>query len=309
MAGEYTMAAFLNVVATPHPKGVYERLFRSAAHHIVRYWGSEHGAIGELLKIPGDEAFFTFSLSLWVEIDPDEPTIRKEDLTKANFPREGRDFTNQYGVNGRVFTCILDTHTHLLTIELKNEDGKKLSAGRAETIFQRLLSPEVLGVEAELVEVTLIPQDDALIYVLGFNRLDRLEILVKIPNSDDITTETNRVLERLRNQNAKSEKSVLARAPGTDGLEPDEEHMTLARVAAAGNGRVETAGLDGDGEKGERSTKEKPKLVRRILQKGQSYMAENPLICGCRCYSLARVSPSGWTRAFSMISARWQESS
>jgi hypothetical protein len=273
MAKEYTIAAFLNVVATPHPQGVYERIFRSAAHHIIQYWGSEHAAIGDLLEIPGDDGFFSFRLSLWVEINPDEPTIRKEDLAKANFPREGREFSKQYGINGRVFTCVLDVQRHVVTIELKNEDGKQLSAGRAETIFQRLLGPEVLGTDTESVEVTLIPQDDALEYVLGFNRLDRLEILVKIPNNDDVTTETHRVLERLRSQNAKSERSILARAAGPDSLEPDNEHMVLARVAAAGNGRVETVGLDEDGEKGERSTKEKPKLVRRILQKGQSYMA------------------------------------
>lgn len=273
MAAEYTLAAFLNVVATPHPAGVYERLFRQAAHHIVQYWGAYHAAISDLTKIPGEDGFLTFSLSTWMEINPDEPTIRKEDFAKASFPREGQEFTEKYGVNGRVFSCILDTETHIVTVELKNEDGQKLSAGRAELIFRELLSPAVLGVDAEEMEVTLIPQDDALEYVLGFKRLDRIEILVKLPNNDDITTETNRVLSRLREQNAKSEKSVLTRAAGTDGLEPDEEHMTLARVAAAGNGRVETTGQDEDGEKGERSTKEKPKIVRRILQRGQSYLA------------------------------------
>lgn len=273
MAKEYVEAAFLNVVATPHPKGVYERLFRGAAYKIVRYWGDYHAAISDLLAIPGESGFFSFSLSTWVEIDPDEPTIRKEDLAKAAFPQEGKEFSSRYGVNGRVFTCILDVRTHTLTVEIKNEDGKKLSAGRAELIFQALLSPEVLGSEAELVEVTLTPQDDALDYVLGFNRLDRLEILVKLPNNDDITSDVNRVLNRMRDMNAKSEKSILVRAAGTDGLEPDEEHMTLARVAAAGNGQVDAVGLDEYDEKGERSTKEKPKIVKRILQKGQSYLA------------------------------------
>lgn len=273
MAEEYTLAAFLNVVATPHPKGVYERLFRKASNEIVQYWGAYHAAISNILAIEGDDGLFNFSLSTWMEIDPDEPTIRKEDLAKAIFPKEGRDFTNQYGVNGRVFTCILDTVTHVVTVELKNEDGKKLSAGRAELIFQHLFSPNNLGANAEDVEVTLIPQDDALEYVLGFDRLDRVEILVKLPNADDITTATNRVLDKLRNMKAKSEKQTLVKATGPDGLKLDDDHMTLATVAAAGNGRVDTIGLDEDGEKSERSTKEKPKIVRRILQKGQSYIA------------------------------------
>lgn len=273
MADEYTLAAFLNVVATPHPSGVYERLLSKASSQIVQYWGAYHAAISDLLEIPGEEGFFYFSLSTWMEIDPDEPTIRKEDLAKANFPREGREFTNQYGVNGRVFSCVLDTETHQVTVELKNEDGKKLSAGRAEMIFRELLSPEVLGVDAEMVEVTLIPQDDALEYVLGFSRLDRLEILVKRPNSDDISPDTTRIMQRLIDENAKSDRSILVRAAKTAGLDPDDERLVLAEVAASGNGVVETTGIDETGQKGERSTKEKPKIVKRVLQKGQSYMA------------------------------------
>jgi hypothetical protein len=273
MAQEYTEFAFLNVVATPHPRGVYDRLFRKASNQIVQYWGAYHAAISDLLEVSGDEGLFQFRLSTWVEIDPDEPTINKRNLEKAAFPSEGRAFSNQYGVNGRVFSCILDTKTHVVTVELKNEDGKRLSPGRAELIFERLMSPAVLGADAELVEVTVVPQDDALEYVLGFDRLDRVEILVKRPNNDDITTETNRVLQRLENMKAKSEKSVLVRAAGTDGLELDEDHMITARVAAGGNGRVDTAGLDANGERGERSTKEKPKVVKRVLEKGQSYIA------------------------------------
>jgi hypothetical protein len=272
MANEYVEAAFLNVVATPHPKGVYERIFRHAAGKIVKYWGSNHAAITEIVPSDGD-GFFVFNLITWVEIDPSEPTIRKENFRRENFPREGKEFTSKFGVNGRIFTCVLDVKTHHVTVELKNEDGKRLTAGRAETIFQDLLSPEVLGAETELVEVTLVPQDDALDYVLGFDRLDRVEILVKRPNDDDITKETNRVLKRLQNMNAKSERSTLTRAPKTDGIELDDEHELLARVAAAGNGKVDTRGQTADGEKGERSTVEKPKLVKRIVQKGQSYVA------------------------------------
>lgn len=273
MSDQYILAVQLNVVASPHPRGIYQNLFRRASRKIVQYWGDYHAAITEISEIEGWDEFYSFSLLTWVEINPSEPTIRKEILEKQEFPRAGREFTNQYGVNGRVFYCVLDAKTHQVTVELKNEDGQKLSAGRAELIFQRLLSPDVLGYDAEAVEVTLIPQDDALEYVLGFNRLDKLEILVKLPNDDDITTETNRVLNRLRSMSAKSEKSILTRASGTDGLKPDEEHLALARVASAGNGRVDSTGLDGDGEKGERSTKEKPKLSRRMLERGQSFAA------------------------------------
>ncbi len=272
MAQEFIEAAFLNVVATPHPKGVYPRLLRAAAEKPITYWGAFKAAITRASAVSGSEGFYSFQLVAWLEVDPEQPAIDKAALKKAKFPREGRNFTAQYGVNGRVFYCILDEKTHTLTVELKNDDGQRITPGRLEMIFRELLSPEVLGSKAEEVEVTTIPKDDAIDYVLGFERLDKVDILVKRPNSDDITKDTNRVMNRLKKLQAKSERSVLVRQPKTDGLELDEEHLRLARVGAV-NGHVDSSGLDEDGKHGKRSTKEVPKIVRRVLQKGASYLA------------------------------------
>lgn len=269
---EYIEAAFLNIVATPHPKGVYLSLLKSASEKTVKYWGELRAAITSPSALARGEGMYSFELVTWMEVDPDQPAINKAALKKADFPREGRNFTAQYGVNGRVFYGILDEDTHTLTIEIKNEDGQRITPGRLQMIFERLLSPKILGLKAPDVEVTIIPKDDALDYVLGFDRLDKVDILVKRPNDDDITKDTNRVMKRLMEMKAKSERSVLARQPKTDGLELDEDHMRLARVAAV-NGHVDSTGLDGDGEHGKRSTREVPKIVKRLLQKGTSYVA------------------------------------
>lgn len=271
---EYVEAGFLNIVATPHPRGVYPRLLRAAAETPVGYWGSFRAAITKAEPVggKGNDGLYGFQLLVWLEVNPDEPTIHKAQLKKSVFPREGRTFASVYGINGRVFYCVFDEPSHTLTVELKNEEGQRITPGRLGRIFSNLLSPEVLGVKAEMVEVTVIPREGALEYVLGFDRLDKVEILVKKPNNDDITTETNRVLKRLADMKAKSEKSVLVRAPKTDGLELDEEHLMLARVGAV-NGHVDSAGLDHAGEHGKRSTREVPKIVRRFVQKGTSYIA------------------------------------
>lgn len=269
---EYIEAGFLNVVATPHPKGVYPRLLGAAAEKPVYFRGSFKAAITKPSPIADSPGFYSFQLVAWLEINPDEPTINKAALKKAAFPREGREFTRQYGVNGRVFYCILNEKTHIITVELKNEDGQRITPGSLERIFERLLSPQILGIKSELVEVTTIPKDDALEYVLGFKRLDRVEILVKRPNEDDLTSPANRVLQRLIDNKAKSELSVLTRMPKTDGLELDDEHLMLAEVGAV-NGHVDSSGLDEADQHGKRSTREVPKIVRRILQKGTSYFA------------------------------------
>lgn len=269
---EILEAAFVNVVATPHPKGVYPRLLKTAAEKPVYFRGSFKAAITALSPIAKEDGLYSFQLVAWMEIDPDEPTIDKAALKKAKFPREGREFTRQYGVNGRVFYCILDERKHLITAETRNSDGQKISPGMLERIFTRLLSPEILGIKSELVEVTVVPKDDAIDYVLGFARLDRVEILVKRPNNDDITAVANRVLQRLKDEKAKSEEIILTRMPKTDGLELDKEHELLARVGAR-NGHVDSSGVDEAGVHGKRSTREVPKIVRRVLQRGTSYFA------------------------------------
>lgn len=272
MAQEYVEAAFLNIVATPHPAGVYVRLLRSAAEKPITYWGEFRAAITSAVPIARSPGMFSFQLVAWLEVNPAHPAINKAQLKKAAFPREGRAFTQEYGVNGRVFYCIFDDQTHTLTVELKNEDGQRITPGRLQMIFEKLLSPKVLGTKAEEVTVTVIPKPDAIAYVLGFKRLDKVDILVARPNDDDITAETNRVMKRLMDMKAKSERSILTRQAKTDGLDLDEDHLVLARVGAV-NGHVDSSGLDGDGVHGTRSTREVPKIVRRIIQKGTPYFA------------------------------------
>lgn len=207
-----------------------------------------------------------------MEVNPDEPAINKTELAKSSFPNEGREFTKKYGVNGRSFSCAFDPTIHLLTVEIKNEDGKSVSIDMLHRIFTYLLSPEVLGKDAEEVEVTVQPADGAIAHVLGIERLDRVEIFVKRPNPDDLTSDINRVLQKLTSQNIKSEKRVLSRQAKTDGIELDDDYLILAKVGAR-NGYVKSAGVDEDGDFVKRSTKNMPDIVRHAVAAGSSFVA------------------------------------
>ena len=263
---------FLNVVATPHPAGVYERLFRFAANRPVPYWGAETAAITAIKEIDGEPNLFSGSILTWVEVDPALPAVNKERLEEVPLTADQRRMTDALGFNSRVFRFILDVAEHRVSFLTYNEVGRRLSPSRALTIFDRLLSAEVLGAQAENVDVTVVPEDDALSYVLGFSRLDRVEILIKRPNPDDLTPEAYEVLEELREQNAKRQEIILTRAPQTDGLELNEKNDQYARVASV-NGHVTTRGRDADGEPDTRSTKQYPKLVERLVDQGGSFLA------------------------------------
>jgi hypothetical protein len=265
-------AAFLNIVASPHPEGVYKRLLKKAARQSINYWGSYYAAYTNPVDARDDSGLLTFTLYVWVEVNPDEPAINKAELLKADFPKEGREFTKRYGVNGRSFSCAFDPEVHLLTVEIKNEEGKRISIDMVRRIFEGLLSPRFLGKNAEDVAITVVPTDNAVAYVLEIDRLDRVEIFVRRPNQDDLTSETNALMRELIEENAKSERRILIRQPQTDGLQLNNRNLSAARVGAR-NGYVEASGVETNGERVTRSTQERPRIVRHVVAVGASFVA------------------------------------
>lgn len=256
---------FLNVVATPHPDGVYERLLNVAANIPVQFWGSYYAAISKPKGSSEDPELLIGRLLVWVEIDPREPAINKQKLEEVNLDENNAKVAKEYGFNLRVHNYIFDLKSHVLTIELKNEPGQIISMSRIKRIFDRLFSPEILGRESELVETTVIPDDDALAQVLGFSRLDKVDINVKRPNEDDVIKETNEVLEELLGQNAQKQEVILTRAPKTDGIQLNDRNKKLARVAA-NNGYVTATGRMNDQRlTDKRSTKEYPKIIKYTI--------------------------------------------
>jgi len=264
---------FLNVVATPHPPGVYERLFRFAAGRQVRYFGDNTAAITNIRARPGENAMFTGQILTWVDIDPSSPAINKSMLEEVALSEDVKRLTSAVGFNGKVFKFILDAQTHTVVYEALNDTGKRLAPSRAHSIFEKLLSPETLGPDAELVDVTVIPEDDALSYVLQIPRLDRIDIIIKRPNADDVTKETYDVLAELEAQNAKKQEIILIRAPQTEGLRLNEKNETYARVASEGNGHVSAKGRGDDGEPEVRSTRQYPKVLERVVAAGATFLS------------------------------------
>ena len=273
MADEKTLEiGFLNVVATPHPTGVYERLLRSVAGRAVQFFGDQVAALTAPRSAPGEGHLLEGRIVIWTDIDESQPGVNKRDLTAVHLSDMDFSVPRDLGFNGKVFIFVFNTRSHVLAYEARNESGQTLSPRRAKRIFDLLMSPKVLGLEAEFVEVTVIPEDDALAFVLGLSRLDRVEILVKRPNEDDITKKANAVMAELMAQNAKSEDRVLTRAAGPDTLELSEENMVRAEVAAT-NGFVKSSGRDADGEPDKRSTKEYPKILRVVVDAGESFIS------------------------------------
>ena len=257
---------FINVVATPHPDGIYHEALREVANKPARVRGNDWAIITTPRAVRGEEGLFEGSISVWTDIDASEPSINKATFQRVDVEDALRKIFRERGFNNRSFYYFLDEQTHRVTVELKNDEGKTISIRQAGKIFDLLVSS--LNRERQTFEVTIVPEEDAIEQVLSLARLDRVEILLKRPNPGDHDDgDADEVLRELYEQNIKEADYSFARQPGTDGIHLNAENEKRAEVAAQ-NGYVKSSGLDEDGSRDRRSTKEYPKIVALTLAAG-----------------------------------------
>lgn len=260
---EYCM---LNVAASPHPEGTYPHLFETAALKPIKYWGDHFATISKPEKVK--DGFLMGRVVAWTEIDKTQPAVLTDRLQEIDFNDLNLRIPDNVGFNGREFLYVFRESDHTLFVEIVNDLGKRLSPQRARKIFALLFDAFIQGVDAPLVEVTTIPEEDALRRILAIPTLKRLRIHLVRPNADDL--DIKRIMDRLSAQRARSQDIVLVAAT-KDGIEPDEETRTEAEVAEF-NGFVEGSGQEDDGTSVRLSTREYPRIIKRVVgQLGSSF--------------------------------------
>lgn len=267
VGGEFAMSenriiefCAINVAASPHPEGVYVELLRKAAFNPVNYWGDNFSTISPPEEV--EPGFWRGRLLCWTEINKTEPAINKEKLVEIPFKDLDISLPDNVGFNGRVFQYILRERDHALFVETRNDLDKTISPDRARKILGLLFSQDIQGADAPFVEATVIPEQDALRRILAISKLKRIHIHVVRPNADDIDPQS--VLDKLVQQGAKSQDTILVAAQGPDGLTLNAETTAEAEVAAF-NGFVKGSGTEEDGERVELSTRQHPYIIRRIF--------------------------------------------
>ena len=262
---------FLNVVASPHPEGIYGTSLRAAANKPVRYRGRDWAVILPPKKNSEDANLLEGVLSLWTDVDASEPSIDKTTFERRDVEDELKRIFKTRGFNNRGFYYVMDEKSHTIAVELKNDIGKTISARQVGRIFEVAFS--TLNSGGQTYEVTVRPEEDALDQVLGLKRLDKVIIVLKRPNpGDHHGDDAEEILRELREQNMKQAEYEFTRQPGTDGINLNELNRTRAEVASE-NGKVESSGLNDDGERDKRSTSEYPRIVTRTLAAGTSFLS------------------------------------
>lgn len=246
----------LNIAASPHPKGIYARLFEAANDIEVQFWGKDYAKITS--RADADDANrIAGRILIWTRIDKREAWLNK----KSNRAATETDMTSvqlppNLAPNFRSFDFVFTIANHTITLVSQNELGETLSPRRAAVIFDKLFSNGISQLDVN-VEVTAVPDSESIKRILKIDVLRTLTIFLKRPNPDDLTDVQHRVLEKLRMNGAKSQEIVLTKAADVPSLTPDADIKAIAEVASR-NGWVSGKGRLADGTRVEESTKEHP---------------------------------------------------
>ena len=252
--------AIVNIVAQPHPPGIYKHLFELAADQEgVPFWGDLSAGISPVTERNG---LLIGRLAFWTDIDPKAPVIKKSSKEQVSQRDASVGVLRGIGFNPRVFNFAFNLDKHTLFVELSNDEGKKTSAGMVERSLKAIFFS--LSTSSE-IDVQLKAGADALKFIFGLSQINRVEIDFRLPNPDDLSEEEREILKEMDHLNARRINVEIYRDRDEPSIQLTDRYQALAKLAKD-NGYVVAEGNTHDGERDVRSTKNRPAVVSRVFE-------------------------------------------
>jgi len=257
----------LNVVAHPHPKGTYRRLFELAASMIegVNFRADQYAKTSRISD--SEDGVFSGRIAVWTAIDREAKTIQTDTLVENPLSDTNFKFPDNLGFNSKIFSFAFREKDHLMYVELVNEEGKSISAGVVRKIMSSIFEA-IKPDDIDNVTVHIVSRKNAVDQILAMDELLKIEILLELPNPDDLEEEKMRVIRELQEMGAKRKKTELVKAPGKQTLVLIGDYQVEAELAKD-NGYVKATGRI-EGVKTEQSTKDYPEEIQIELLPNES---------------------------------------
>lgn len=266
----YRSYILLNVVAHPHPEGVYRRLFESASERKpVKYRGDRFARISPIAI--DDDGSFRGRLATWLEIDPNSPSVNKSSLEEKSLIDAGISLPDDIGFNSKIFYFAFREEGHALYVELVNDEGRSITPAIARSAFSAILSDAMDGIADDLL-VHIASRQDAVEYILSLKTIRKIEIDLHVPNPDDLSDGHQLVLAEIEALKAKRLQTIATKAAGEETLILTDRYKVMAELAAD-NGEFSAEGTDSDGSKSRRSTKDLPATIEEEINNEDSSYA------------------------------------
>jgi hypothetical protein len=261
----------LNVVAHPHPEGIYRQIFEKAAlSSAVKFRGDRYATISQITET--QDGVFRGRLATWSEIDPKSPSVNKSSLEEMTLAEAGIKLPDNIGFNSAIFYFAFRMPEHALYVELSNSEGRSISPNSARKAFDVILGSASAKMVDEL-NVFLGSKSDAIDHVLSLKSIRKIKIDLKLPNPDDLSEAHQAALDKINSMKAQRLEATFTRAVGEDTLVLIPEWRAVTDLAL-NNGYVATTGINEFDEISERSTKDFPaEITEELADEDTGYRA------------------------------------
>jgi hypothetical protein len=266
----------MNISAEPHPDGTYESLIKRMFDEKtpIKIWGERNALLTEVhwrRKKNSETRTAAYGvISTYTDIDVDAPWLNKR-TGKAAEDTETRRIVIPDSLRPHLaqFLFYFDLKRHLFVFQgdsrmPKRTGGYKryvLTPVHVKNHLERIfVLPSVKG-DLKSINVTVVPDPDTVTQILRHENIREITMMVTTPNSDNIAAERGRVRQRLQALNARRRVEIYTAQDDSEGIEPDEQMVKLAKVAAL-DGKVTARVATNEGVVA-LSTDKKP-LLRRV---------------------------------------------
>lgn len=250
----------LNIVSHPHSAETYVKMFfeMKKQDYAVKLRGDTFATaihISYLDKTDKKNSPILGEVVKYTNIDKDSEwyDITSQDIASDEDLLKVKSLPDHLKPNMSKFSFIFYPDSHLMVFE-SLYDGKRFSPNYAQKLFDTIFSSPHFQEKFGVVNVTVIPETDAIDRVLSMPGIKYLRMVTNLPNPDGLKKTEGKVKERLAGLNAISEERILKSKRDQD-LLLDEITKLEAKVAAK-NGEVDLKRQNEMGKKEEFSTKE-----------------------------------------------------
>ena len=242
----------LNVRIFPHPKDAYRQLLRRIyeSRTPVKVYGNTYIALTSLNDRDEHEA--RGMISKFTNIESDNWFDAMEFVESEDGPQ----IPSHLFANLKTFRFVFNYKYHVFMFE--SYDGKDSMSWRFVDKYFRTIS-ELGSVSRGLehIEIDLIKDQKGLDELFDFERLSKINITINRPTPDLTNPDRRKKFqERLNEIKARQLKSEYNAIPH-ESIQPDESIKEEAEVALT-DGKITTAGYDGNGLRKEKSSAEFP---------------------------------------------------
>lgn len=248
--------AVLNIKTQPHTTEKYLELFETTfkLRQPGKIRGDDWGMIGTLYNSRDESGpgILFGEIYKFLNIDPRGEWLDLNQGIPINADEEDAipPVPEHMKPNLRKIEFIFYPDLHRLCFETKF-----ISPGSLRKLMNILLSHPFIMDRFGEVDISLETTREAIQMILQIPRLTQLDIDVTLPNDDVLSDLSEKIYDRLKNQNVRRIDQTVT-STDDEGIKPDEETKAFMDIARS-NGRVRAKGYEGK-EIIERSTEDHP---------------------------------------------------